>query len=167
MPGTHSKWAVVEEGRIVWFATFMTGEVFAVLCEHSILGRLMEGKAEDREAFERGLAYGSEHSARRGGLLKRLFSTRTLGLFDALPRTGLHAYLSGLLIGTELREATGCVNEVIPANQETVTIIGGSSLASLYARALRLAGLDCRMEREDVVVRGLTHIANAAGLIGH
>ena len=41
LPGTHSKWARVEAGRIVGFATFMTGEVFAALKDHSLLGRLM------------------------------------------------------------------------------------------------------------------------------
>ncbi len=52
LPGTHSKWAVVEEGRIVWFSTFMTGELFAVLCNHSILGRLMEkGENEQMPLF--------------------------------------------------------------------------------------------------------------------
>ena len=48
LPGTHSKWAFAEDGRIVWFATFMTGEVFAVLKEHSILGRLMAGRRAGR-----------------------------------------------------------------------------------------------------------------------
>jgi len=56
LPGTHSKWVFAEEGRIVWFATFMTGEVFAVLKEHSILGRLMEGNEQDEAAFARGLS---------------------------------------------------------------------------------------------------------------
>ena len=45
LPGTHSKWARSEDGRVVWFATFMTGELFGVLKEHSILGRLMAGDA--------------------------------------------------------------------------------------------------------------------------
>lgn len=165
LPGTHSKWAVAQDGRIVWFATFMTGEVFAVLREHSILGRLMEEEGEDRAAFERGLAYGYEHNVRRGGLLKRLFSTRTLGLFDVVPQTGLRSYLSGLLIGAEIREATTCVNEVVHGKRGTVTVIGGSALSASYAQALRLTGLDCIVQGEEVVAQGLVCIATAAGLI--
>ena len=76
-----AKWVYVDGHRLVWFATFMTGEVFALLKAHSILGRLMAGEATDEAAFARGLAYGRTGP---GGLLKRLFSARTLGLFDQL-----------------------------------------------------------------------------------
>ena len=107
LPGTHSKWAFAADGRIVWFATFMTGELFAVLSEHSILGRLMAaGAAPDETAFARGLSYAREGP---GGLLKRLFSARTLGLFDQLPASAIGSYLSGLLIGSELAEALACL----------------------------------------------------------
>ena len=54
LPGTHSKWALVENGQIVWFTTFMTGELFAVLCNHSILGSLMEEGEYDDAAFFKG-----------------------------------------------------------------------------------------------------------------
>ena len=84
----------------------MTGELFAVLKEHSILGRLMQGEADDHAAFERGLAYAR---AGGGGLLRRLFSARTLGLFDLLPESGVASYLSGLLIGSEIDEALACL----------------------------------------------------------
>ena len=57
LPGRTASGRCVEDGRIVWFATFMTGEVFGVLKEHSILGRLMAGDAPDEAAFARGLAY--------------------------------------------------------------------------------------------------------------
>ena len=118
LPGTHSKWAFVEGGRIVWFATFMTGEVFGLLKEHSILGRLMTGDAPDAGAFARGLAYAPGGP---GGLLKRLFSVRTLGLFDRLPASAGASYLSGLLIGSELGEALAC----LPAGEvREVTVIG-------------------------------------------
>ena len=105
LPGTHSKWALAEDGRIVWFATFMTGELFAVLKEHSILGRLMAGDAHDDAAFARGLAYAQSGP---GGLLKRLFSVRTLGLFDrAAGERRSPSYLSGLLIGSEIARGAG------------------------------------------------------------
>ena len=70
----------VEGGRIVWFASFMTGELFAALSDHTILGRLMTARAFDADGFARGLAASAE-----GGLIGRLFSARTLGLFVRLP----------------------------------------------------------------------------------
>lgn len=160
LPGTHSKWALVEDGRIVWFATFMTGEVFGVLKDHSILGRLMAGDADDAPAFRRGLAYARGDG---GGLLKRLFSARTLGLFDQLPAESVASYLSGLLIGTELREALDCLEQP-PLDQE-VTVIGSSDLSERYIRAIEGAGLRGRRAAADAGARGLFLIATAAGLV--
>jgi 2-dehydro-3-deoxygalactonokinase len=158
LPGTHSKWALVEDGRILWFATFMTGEVFAVLKEHSILGRLMAGDAHDAQAFRRGMAYAR---GTRGGLLKRLFSARTLGLFGQLPAEAIASYLSGVLIGTEVREALDCLEEA-PADQE-ITVIGSSDLTVRYLTAIEAAGLRGRRAAADAGARGLFLIAAAAG----
>jgi 2-dehydro-3-deoxygalactonokinase len=160
LPGTHSKWVYAEDGRIVWFATFMTGEVFAVLKEHSILGRLMAGEAPDEAAFARGLAYGRGGP---GGLLKRLFSARTLGLFDRLPASGIASYLSGLLIGSEIAEAQSCLPE-LPGEAE-ITVIGGLELAARYRQAIEAAGLRVRAGHAEASACGHLLIARAAGLI--
>jgi 2-dehydro-3-deoxygalactonokinase len=160
LPGTHSKWALVEDGRIVWFATFMTGEVFAVLKEHSILGRMMAGDADDAQAFRRGLAYAR---SRPGGLLKRLFSARTLGLFGHLPESAIGSYLSGLLIGSEIAEALDCLEQA-PSDEE-ITVIGSSDLTGRYLVAIAEAGLRGRRAAEDAVARGHFLIARAAGLV--
>jgi 2-dehydro-3-deoxygalactonokinase len=160
LPGTHSKWALVENGRIVWFATFMTGEAFAVLKEHSILGRLMAGDAHDEDAFRRGLAYARSSG---GGLLKRLFSARTLGLFGQLPASGIASYLSGLLIGSELREALDCLER--PALGEEITVVGTSDLIGRCLAAIEDAGLRGRAARADAGARGQFLIARAAGLV--
>jgi 2-dehydro-3-deoxygalactonokinase len=161
LPGTHSKWALVEDGKIVWFATFMTGEVFGVLKEHSILGRLMAGEAHDAQAFRRGVAYAR---GARGGLLKRLFSARTLGLFGQLPAEAVASYLSGLLIGAEVREALDCLEQA-PVGQE-VTVIGSSDLTERYMTAIEDAGLRSRRATADAGARGLFLIAAAAGHLG-
>jgi 2-dehydro-3-deoxygalactonokinase len=160
LPGTHSKWALAEDGAIIWFATFMTGEVFAVLKEHSILGRLMQGEVDDHAAFERGLAYARSG---KGGPLKRLFSARTLGLFDMLPETGVASYLSGLLIGSEIEEALDCL-EVAPGDIE-IRVIGASQLAWRYRGALAARDLRVQPARDDACARGQFLIARAAGLI--
>ena len=81
LPGTHSKWALVESGRVVQFATYLTGEVFAVLKAHSILGRMMEAGETDLASFDAGV----QRSRTAGGLLHHLFGVRALGLFGDLP----------------------------------------------------------------------------------
>jgi 2-dehydro-3-deoxygalactonokinase len=159
LPGTHSKWALAEDGVITWFATFMTGELYGVLKQHSILGRLMQGEADDYAAFERGLAFA--HSG-QGGLLKRLFSARTLGLFDVLPETAIESYLSGLLIGSEIEEALGCL-ELAPGAE--IGVIGASQLARRYSAALVARNLRVRPAADDASARGQFLIARAAGLI--
>jgi 2-dehydro-3-deoxygalactonokinase len=160
LPGTHSKWAYAEDGRIGWFATFMTGELFAVLKAHSILGRLMAGEAADPAAFARGLEYGRTGP---GGLLKRLFSARTLGLFDQLPASGIASYLSGLLIGSEIAEALQCLPDAREAAE--ITVIGGLDLAARYRLAIEAAGLRVRTGHPEASARGQLLIARAAGLI--
>ncbi len=160
LPGTHSKWALAEGGRITWFATFMTGELFAVLSAHSILGRLMNGDEHDEAAFARGLAYAGEGGS---GLLKRLFSARTLGLFGDLPGSGIGSYLSGLLIGTEIAEALAWTRA--RGAEREIRVIGGAELADLYRFALEAKGLRARRGVDDAAAQGLFRIARAAELI--
>jgi 2-dehydro-3-deoxygalactonokinase len=163
LPGTHSKWLRVEGGRIAWFATFMTGELFAVLRQHSILGRLIEGEAHDDAAFQRGARYGLDAGAQSGGLLKRLFSARTLGLMGDIEGTGVSSYLSGLLLGSEVREALGCVSA--EARDQGVVLVGGSELVARYAEVLALAGVPAGHAAPDAAARGLFRIAETGGLL--
>jgi 2-dehydro-3-deoxygalactonokinase len=159
LPGTHCKWVDVADGTIRHFKTYMTGEVFQLLSDHSILGRLMPpglaADADDWDAFDRAL----DHAARGGGLLSDIFAVRTLGLFDQVPASGLKSYLSGLLIGHEIAAATAT------GQGEPVTIVGESRLAQRYARALARRGHRVDLAGEDVVVDGLRFLAGAAGLV--
>jgi 2-dehydro-3-deoxygalactonokinase len=160
LPGTHSKWALVEDGKISWFMTFMTGELFALLCDHSILGRLMEEGSDDDESFQRGLERAAHAWQDRLGLLSALFSVRSLGLFNELPKTGLKSYLSGLLIGAEVSEATRQFKE-----KSSFHLIGTCHLSHLYAKALRFFGLRSQVESENQTARGLALIAMKANLL--
>lgn len=154
LPGTHSKWVKVENGRIVRFATFMTGEVFGVLRQHSILGRLMEGDAHDDAAFDAGI----ERGRREGGLLHQLFAVRTDGLFAATPASGLASFLSGLLIGHEIRAA----HEAFGASR--VVLVGAPALAARYSTALAAENLRSVVVAGDVAAAGgLWRIADNAG----
>lgn len=156
LPGTHSKWAEVSGGRIVSFRTFMTGEVFGALKGHTILGRLMRDAAPDPDAFARGVREGAALGS-AGALLNRVFATRTYGLMDNLADTALSDYLSGLLIGAEVAEATR-------KTQSAVTIIASPALAQRYTEALRLLGHESNLAPDDCVAAGHWRIARAAAL---
>jgi 2-dehydro-3-deoxygalactonokinase len=145
LPGTHSKWVRLEGGRVTGFATHMTGEVRAVLLAHSILGKLMQ-PGESDAAFARGVS----RSGEPGGLLHHAFGTRGLGLLGELAEAETASYLSGLLIGHEIRAA------LRPG--ELVHLAAAAALAAPYAAALRLLGAELREHDPDIVVRGLVEI---------
>jgi 2-dehydro-3-deoxygalactonokinase len=158
LPGTHSKWARLGGGGIAGFATQMTGETRAVLLQHSILGRLAEpgpgpgpgpGAASDA-AFRRGVRRANDP----GGLLHHLFGTRALGLAGELAATETASYLSGLLIGHELRAVLA---EGMP--QGPVHLAGSETLCHAYALAFAEHGLAHRRHADDIVARGLVLIA--------
>jgi len=165
LPGTHSKWAVVRGGRIEQFATFMTGEVFAVLKDHSILGRMMaaDGAAANDEGFRRGV-----RAARRAGvpgaLLHRLFGTRTLALAGKLETGAVADYLSGLLIGSEIDAGVEWARHCGVA-ADRATLIGASALCTRYAVALAEAGVAVEAAPAAAAARGLWAIATRAGLV--
>jgi 2-dehydro-3-deoxygalactonokinase len=105
IPGTHSKRIIVEGGRITGFRSFMTGELFAALLDHTILGRLAAGRAHDDDGFAQGVATARsahEAGAGPGDLMNLVFSARTRVLAGGLREGAVASYLSGLLIGAEL-----------------------------------------------------------------
>jgi 2-dehydro-3-deoxygalactonokinase len=100
LPGTHNKWARVQAGQVQDFRTTMTGEFYALLSQQSLLAKSLDAEAPfDEGAFLRGLA----QAAQGAGLLHNAFTTRSLGLFDRQPAAAAASYLSGLLLGEELR----------------------------------------------------------------
>jgi 2-dehydro-3-deoxygalactonokinase len=165
LPGTHSKWAFVREQRIVSFATYMTGELYAVLREHSILGRLMSPEPADAGdsalGFETGLA--AARASSPGDLGHQLFAARTLGLTGRLPRNALADYLSGLLVGHELVSALAASRTTRDAGAPLV-LLGDAALCRLYARALKVFGAAADAQLDDTAPRGLWEFARAAGL---
>ncbi|HEY2864352.1 MAG TPA: 2-dehydro-3-deoxygalactonokinase [Casimicrobiaceae bacterium] len=161
LPGTHSKWAITGPAGIEAFATFMTGEMYALLAEHSILGRLRAAGSDDA-AFSRGVG----HSLReRAALTHDLFSARTLALTDALAPSGVGDYLSGLLLGAEIKAARQWLQSM-RLEGKPLTLIGAPALVERYRMALAMAGLHADIAAEDAAARGLWRIARHAGLIG-
>lgn len=159
LPGTHSKWVWVVDGAIERFSSWMTGEVYAALIGHTILGRLLAPEAaHDESAFARGVRYGFEQPAL---LLSRLFSARTLGLFETLDSSALPSYLSGLLIGSEI----GGASRLHENPTATLLLLGSGPLTARYATACHLAGLEAIIGPEDSAARGLFRIGAAASLL--
>jgi 2-dehydro-3-deoxygalactonokinase len=166
MPGTHSKWVRVADGRIAGFSTYMTGELFAVLKTHSLLGRLMpagvDATPEDEDAaFAIGIR--AAQSAGPGDLPHQLFATRTLGLTRRLPPEALAHYLSGLLIGHELRSGLALLAEM-PAGTPLL-LIGDPSLCRRYSRGLAAFGTTPAAQLGNTAPRGLFQFAAAARLL--
>jgi 2-dehydro-3-deoxygalactonokinase len=162
LPGTHSKWVHVEAGHVTRFRSFMTGELFGVLREHSILGRLMPpatDEAGDPAAFTMGLD-AARHSA-PGVWLNELFATRTLGLTGRLPARDLAEFLSGLLIGHELRAGLAAVAD--PALP--FVLVGEPTLCRRYVAALARFGRGEPAVLHDAAADGLWLLAQAAGLV--
>lgn len=155
--GTHCKWIDVEATRITGFATYMTGESFALYKQHSILGRLMEEAPDDEPAFKRGV---EKAFADPAGLLHNLFSTRTLGLFNELPPTHLASYLSGLIIGSEVAHATAGHDR-----DAKYVVLGSTAQAATCITALHLAGMKVEQGSATSAISGQRIIAHEAGIL--
>ncbi|VVM80253.1 putative 2-dehydro-3-deoxygalactonokinase DgoK1 [Pseudomonas fluorescens] len=166
LPGSHSKWVDVVDGCITHFDTFMTGEVFAVLSEHSILGRtLKQGATFDALAFDRGVQVAQSADGELG-VLSTLFSARTLGLTGELSPTAQADYLSGLMIGHELAAlASAQRRRRNNPNLPSIILIGNAQLCARYSRALDVCGFANVTLAEQATERGLWQLALAAGLI--
>jgi 2-dehydro-3-deoxygalactonokinase len=138
-PGTHAKWALLEEGRVVDFMTSMTGELFAVLAKHSVLRT--DAPPSDDAAFDEGVAAAGDG----GALQSRLFSVRTRIVADGAAPDSSAAYLSGLLIGADVVSAP----RTLGVEGEPVAVLGEAHLCRAYQRALRAAGVEAEIHDGD------------------
>ena len=153
LPGTHSKWVRVEHGRIAHFTTHMTGEVYAALRGHTILGRTIRDGAPNSAAFEAGV----ERAGNQGGLLHHIFGVRAQTLTGQLAETDAGAYLSGILIGHEIRAGLAGHPGAV------VQVIGTPDLTQLYATAITACGGFAERHDGDAAAQGLALIgAHAA-----
>lgn len=146
-PGTHAKWAVIEDARIVRFTTAMTGELFALLRTHGLLARQLGAEVADGDAFREGVAEGL-----RRDLTASLFGVRAAGLLGRRHDDQAAAYVSGLLIGAEIAPRLG-------AECGEATIVSDPKLGGLYAAALAVAGRAARqVDTEAAFVAGATRV---------
>jgi 2-dehydro-3-deoxygalactonokinase len=142
LPGTHSKWLWLDDGAILGFRTWMTGELFALLGKSSLLATGDPGGSED-EGFAAGLARARE----RGALSSTLFEARAAQLVDGRGTDWARGFVSGLLIGAEVAEM---------AASNAVVAIGDEVLVARYGEALAQRGVQVRrMDGEVCAIAGL------------
>ncbi|GAA3871743.1 2-dehydro-3-deoxygalactonokinase [Celeribacter arenosi] len=147
LPGTHSKWAQISDGKIEHFRTFMTGELFALLSKSSIL-RFSVGSDVDVDAFETAV---SDMIRRPEDFNADLFGLRAGTLIGDLSGDEAMGRLSGLMVGCELAGARAYWQN------QNVALIGASQIVKLYARALATQGVTADIASgEDSVLAGLS-----------
>ncbi|MBM6596185.1 2-dehydro-3-deoxygalactonokinase [Microvirga pudoricolor] len=160
LPGTHPKWIEMRGGRIERFATYMTGEMYALLREHSMIGRPAT-EPEDSRGFAMGLEAAERNNgsddAHHVGLLHLLFGARAAVVSGQMASNLLAPYLSGLLTGDEINGALSQFNR--PAR---VTIVANSPRADLYVTALERHGIATTIKvPQGALIAGLFKIGRS------
>jgi 2-dehydro-3-deoxygalactonokinase len=155
LPGTHTKWVILQDGAVREFFTAPTGELFALLCEHSVLLRKhgRRATAVDADAFAKGLAHFNEFP--QAQLLHRLFECRSRQLSGEFSLPEATGYLSGLLVASDVQGALSALTELIAA--QSVYLIGAPELTRRYAAALGSHG--CRTYEVDGAAASLSGLA--------
>ena len=149
-PGTHNKWTMLRGGKIHIFGTVMTGELFNLLKQHSILADLLQGEVAPNDAFKRGV----RHAIDRGMLPAALFEVRAEVLLGQAKKVDAPSYASGLLIGADVG-----IGLTWPATAR-VTVIGRPELTKLYAAAIAEAGREAiELAGERCFLAGINEIA--------
>lgn len=145
-PGTHCKWARMRGGALAGFATAMTGEMFALLRDHALIGSAMTGDAKLDAAFRDGVARAAE-----GDLLVALFGTRPATLLGLRDEAEIASYVSGLLIGSDVRAQANA--------GDTVHVLADEKLGALYACALDAIGASAvAVDSHAAFLAGITRI---------
>ena len=152
--GTHPKWILMRSGRIERFATYMTGEMYALLREHSMIGRPAT-EPQDPKGFDLGLEAAERNQGDNGvGLLHLLFSARASVVSRRMDSDLLAPYLSGLLTGDEIN---GALSQF--GRPSSVTILAEQGRADLYVHALERHGIKAEVKvPQQALIAGLARI---------
>jgi 2-dehydro-3-deoxygalactonokinase len=145
-PGTHCKWARMRHGALSDFVTTMTGEMFSLLKDHSLIGREMLGPVADDDAFRDGVA-----ESAKGDLLASLFSVRPSSLLGLRSARDAASIVSGLLIGADVRAHA--------KSGEDVYLLADPTFGALYSRAIEAVGATPHLvDSHAAFVAGITQI---------
>lgn len=151
LPGTHSKWVEYADGRIGAFQTYLTGELYALLCAKSVLSHM---RATDQVFNELSFEQGLDSSATEGGLLSQIFQARSRPLLGDLKPEAIDCFISGVLIGNELRAATASRVFNTP-----ILLAGARELCLRYQHALCYLGVSADVAPEHCVTSGFQRLA--------
>ncbi|WP_167505770.1 2-dehydro-3-deoxygalactonokinase [Desulfosediminicola flagellatus] len=160
LPGTHSKWVNLHDGILTSFSTFMTGDLFNAVRNHTIL-RAITTASWSPVSFRKGVDEGYNSIGKGKGLLSSLFQTRVKDILGLSEDAGTESYLSGILIGTEIGEALKA--GYTPTG--TVCVLAEPHLTELYLSALEQFGITAQSAPADVSAYGLFRIARLKQLI--
>ena len=149
-PGTHNKWATLHKGKISDFRTVMTGELFSLLKEHSILSDLLQAPVEANDVFKAA----ARHAINNEALPADLFSVRARVLLGQAKKEDAASYCSGLLIGADVRIGLSYPTGAV------ISVIGRPELTRLYAVAIAEAGRSAvEIDGEQSFLAGIHEIA--------
>jgi 2-dehydro-3-deoxygalactonokinase len=150
LPGTHSKWVELRDGRIVRFSSAMTGEIYEVLSQHSVLRHSFAGETSG-PALEDGIKAGLEAGLDRPELFTALaFRTRAAMLLSGKGPDWCSGYLSGLLVGSEIGGHRDWLSDA------AVPLIGSARFGRLYGAALKMIGIDSEaLDAANLTIAGL------------
>ncbi len=144
LPGTHSKHAEIENGQILAFTSFMTGEIYQLLLNHSMVGKGLSTQVDCESSFIDGVITAQSDAP----LTHLIFSSRTKRVLNKLPNSSVSSYLSGLLIGYELAR--------VPHNL-MITVIANHALSQLYLKAGEALDLSFKqISSEEAFIRGIS-----------
>ncbi|PDT12778.1 2-dehydro-3-deoxygalactonokinase [Rhizobium sp. M1] len=156
MPGTHSKWVHVSDGKVSGFSTFMTGELFDAVSKHTILAHAVAGaeaQPADAAAFEAAVSAAFAKPALATNLL---FTARSGQLLHGITAAAAQARLSGTLIGLEI---AGALQD---AANSGITLVASGRLQALYEQAFKTLSLAfTAIDADAAVRRGLSAAADA------
>nr|WP_298374124.1 2-dehydro-3-deoxygalactonokinase [uncultured Halomonas sp.] len=152
LPGTHSKWVRLEAGRMVDFTTLMTGELYHAVRFHTLPGEPDRGS----EAFdEKGFEQGMEAARHPSGPLHALFEARSRYLYAGLAATQVGSFISGVLIGSEVR-----TQRALFPDANKILLVGSSTLNALYRQALEKEGFIVQeVDSDSAILAGICALA--------
>ena len=169
LPGTHNKWALVRGGKIETFVTALTGELYSLLQNHSVLIANAESADFSDDIFMQGVKLAT--TLESGQLLQALFATRSRQVLGELSELHASSYLSGLLIGSDVVGSLALMEKKIVGKQivdkqiaaiSSIVLIGDSALSRCYQLALESVGIKAELrDATEIAVSGYEAIYRA------
>lgn len=149
MPGTHSKHVTIKRGQVTNFKTYMTGELFDLLSTKSVLAASVEKVKEQPEKDDTAFFVKGVAEAVNNNVLNSLFHVRTYRLFNYQTSQQNYHYLSGLLIGSELKE-------LLVRKNQNILLLATGILAQRYQQALAAFGFNnvTEMDADKALLAG-------------